>query len=96
MFDLTKYKQTALNIGEASSEDTMELLLFFSGVFIIVVLSPVLYLVSDTLLAAGAGVIFGVADLFMSQYLPERMQIEEQKENQENENKNQEEVEYNA
>jgi hypothetical protein len=83
MFELTKYAETAKNLDEASGEDTMELLLFFSGFMTFIVIVPALYMTTGETYVALIGVLIGVFDLFASQYLPSRMNFEQEDEENE-------------
>lgn len=77
MINPKKYFEIGFNLDEASSEETMEFLLFFSGFTILIVISPAIFLLSNSVQLLGASLFFGVADLFLSQYLPERMNFDE-------------------
>lgn len=54
MFDIDQYIETAKNIDEAIGEDTLELLLVFSGVSVILIIAPaILYYRGSPLLRFG-------------------------------------------
>lgn len=94
--DLQGYKETALNLDEASGEETFELLLVFSGVMTFILIAPALFVTTGELMFFGIGIVMGMADLAMSQYLPERMEFEDEKEDQSSNESNEEEIEYNV
>lgn len=77
MFDIKKYKRTVTNVEEASGEDLYELLFVFSGTMIILLVSPALYFITEMPSVAALGVVFGLIDLGLSQYLPRRMEFED-------------------
>lgn len=100
-FNLQQYKETAFNLDEASGQDTFELLLVFSGVMTFIVITPALFVTTGELIAPVIGVILGLGDLAMSQYLPERMEFQDEKEDEKEDQKvdesnEQKETEYNV
>lgn len=78
MFDLNQYKQTVQNFDEATGAEVLELLFVFSGVMIIVLIAPAVYFMTNNILVAGLAVAFGLMDFVMSQFLPERVETEEE------------------
>jgi len=78
MFDLNQYKETVQNFDEASGEEVLELLFVFSGVMIIILIAPAVYFMTNNILVAGLAVAFGLMDFVMSQFLPERVETEEE------------------
>lgn len=82
MFELTKYVETAKNFDEASKEDIWELLIFLSGSMAFIIVVPLFYITTNiyfTLIWA----LIGTINLFGSQWLPSKMNFEQ--ENEENE-----------
>lgn len=77
MFDLNQYKETVQNFDEASGEEVLELLFVFSGVMIIILIAPAVYFMTNNILVAGLAVAFGLMDFVMSQFLPQRVETEE-------------------
>lgn len=81
MFDLNQYKQTVQNFDEATGEEVLELLLVFSGVMVIILIAPAVYFMTNDVLIAGLAVVFGLMDFVMSQFLPGRVETEDEEDN---------------
>ena len=78
MFDVDKYKDTMTNLDEAKPEDKVELVLVAYGVGSILFMAPAIYFLIEDPLISGIIALIGVLDLAMSQYLPERLNFEEE------------------
>lgn len=76
VFDVSQYIETAKNLDKAGGEETLELLLVFSGVSVVLIIAPALYFITEEVYIAGIGVVLGIMDLIMSQYLPSRIETE--------------------
>lgn len=76
MSDISEYIETAKNLDEVSSEKTLELLLVFSGFSVVLIIAPALYFITEEVYIAGIGVVLGIVNLIMSQYLPSRIDTE--------------------
>lgn len=66
-----------------NEEDAMELLLFFSGVMTFIVVTPALYITTEIVYVPLIGIAIGVANLFASQYIPDKMEFEGESEKNE-------------
>lgn len=77
MLDFQQYKETVADMDEASSEDTLELLLVFSAFSSAVFVAPMLYFVTNSLLISSTVLVVSVLDLAASQFLPSRIETEE-------------------
>lgn len=82
MSKLGQYRETVQNLNEASSEETLELLLVFSGVMIIIVVTPAIYFITNNLMVLGLSVASGFLDFVASQVIPKRIEGDKSDENE--------------
>lgn len=82
MSKLSQYRETVQNLNEASSEETFELLFVFSGLMIIIVVTPAIYFTTNNLMVSGLSVAFGFLDFVASQVIPKRIEGDKSDENE--------------
>lgn len=75
MLDPRKQVKVGFNLDEQSSQETLEFLLYVSAVCILTVVSPALFLATNSYLILSAALFAGLTDLAMSQIIPERMEF---------------------
>lgn len=71
---IQKRIETAKNLNEAESHETVQLLMTFSSLFIIFFVAPLLYYVTDgDIILVSLIFLIGIFDLVMSEYFPEKL-----------------------
>lgn len=78
MLDPRKQVKVGFNLDEHSSQETLEFLLYISAVCILIVVSPALFLATNSYLILSAALFAGLTDLAMSQIIPERMDFDQE------------------
>lgn len=78
MIRLKQQIKTVKSLGESDPERTLEMLLYLSGVTVIIVISPLLSLISESFTIPILSLFSGFAAVLISEFIPEKISLRDQ------------------